>query len=403
MIQLKLDKNKRYLLACSFGPDSMALFYLLKENGYNFDCAIVNYHLRKESDNEVKGLLDYASQFNIKVHVLDVKEKLSKNVEAECRNIRYRFFKELTDQYGYDATLVAHHQDDLIETYLLQKERQNCPIFYGISEITVINKVNIIRPLLSFCKNDLLEICKANNVPYSVDVTNFELTFKRNKIRYKLSKDLTTKKRSEIMNEIKSKNSLLDNIFKSFDSELISRILYVLSLDKITQQYLLNFMAKKVDESLFLSKENVGQAIDILKSDKPNGQFMIKRGLYLIKEYGYYSFSAHKLSRVDYECVIQRPSTLETDYFYLDFSKDSKNRNVSLDDYPLTIRAVKPTDVIFINGYKVTARRLLIDWKVPFRKRLMWPVILNKNNVCVYIPRYRQDFIPEKDCNFYVK
>ena len=49
---LNLDKDKKYLLACSYGPDSMALFYLLLEIGFKFDVAHVNYHLRKESDVE---------------------------------------------------------------------------------------------------------------------------------------------------------------------------------------------------------------------------------------------------------------------------------------------------------------------------------------------------------------
>ena len=71
MHELNLDKNSKYLLACSYGPDSMALFHLLVSQGYNFDCAIVNYHIRKESNSEVEGLLNYASNYKVKVHVKD--------------------------------------------------------------------------------------------------------------------------------------------------------------------------------------------------------------------------------------------------------------------------------------------------------------------------------------------
>ena len=49
---LNLNKNQKYLLACSHGPDSMALFYMLKEEGYNFAVAHVNYHHREESNLE---------------------------------------------------------------------------------------------------------------------------------------------------------------------------------------------------------------------------------------------------------------------------------------------------------------------------------------------------------------
>ena len=49
---LNLEKNKHYLLACSFGPDSMALFDMLLKEGYKFSVAHVNYHLRKEANEE---------------------------------------------------------------------------------------------------------------------------------------------------------------------------------------------------------------------------------------------------------------------------------------------------------------------------------------------------------------
>ena len=56
-----------------------------------------------------------------------------------------------------------------------------------------------------------------------------------------------------------------------------------------------------------------------------------------------------------------------------------------------------------INGYKVSARRLMIDWKVPMRVRKIWPVIVNKNGVPIYIPRYQKNFVPNDKTNFFVK
>ena len=92
MNELNLDKNSKYLLACSFGPDSMALFYMLVTQGYHFDCAIVNYHLREESDSEVKDLEEYAAQHGVKVYVYEYEGKLERNIESRCREIRYSFF-----------------------------------------------------------------------------------------------------------------------------------------------------------------------------------------------------------------------------------------------------------------------------------------------------------------------
>jgi len=398
-----LEKSKKYLLACSFGPDSMALFHLLKENHYNFACAIVNYHLREESDSEVSGLLKYATEFNVKVYVYDVKEKIQKNVEATCREIRYKFFKDLCEQFGFDAVLVAHHQDDLIETYLMQKERQNSPIFYGISPETMIYRIKVIRPLLGYKKTDLVEYCDKNNVPYAIDKTNFDISIMRNKIRHNIVSKMLESEREQILKEIKEANLKLENMLSLIDNTKLCDVNYVLKLDFTSQCYVLNYLVKIIDQSLSLSKKNVGQIIKILKSSKPNGQFVVFRGLYLFKEYDFFEFGVNKAEPQEFKYSLMCPGVLDTPFFYLNFKMDTSDRNVDFNDYPLTIRNIKKNDFIIINGYKAKAQRLLIDWKVPFRKRMIWPVILNKNDEVIYIPRYRKDFKMSDDLSFYVK
>lgn len=403
MIKLNLDKKLNYLLACSYGPDSMSLFCLLKSQGYSFDCAIVNYHLRKESDEEVKNLIKYADKNHVKVHTLDAKNVPTKNIESKCREIRYQYFKELSDAYGFEGVLVAHHQDDLIETFLLQKQRQNCPIYFGIAENTVINGVNIIRPLLAYSKSELLEICKVNNVPYSVDKTNFDTAIKRNKIRHEIVSKMTQDDRDEIINEINDKNHQLETMFKDFEMLDLTNVQVILSMDSLKQRYALNKLLSNCGILTNLSKENVGQVVSNLKSKKPNIFVKIKKGVFLVKEYDKFYFSNTIKQSCSYSYTLVAPSKLDTPYFYLDFSKDSSNRNVSLSDYPITVRNVRPSDIYKINEYEVKARRLLIDWKVPQSLRESWTVIINKDNKVIYIPRYRKTFKPDSNCNFYVK
>jgi len=403
MTSLNLEKNKKYLLACSFGPDSMALFHLLVRNKYNFACAIVNYHLREESNSEVFELKKYASKYNVPVYVFDAKEKIEKNIEATCREIRYKFFKDLCNKYDFDEVLVAQHQDDMIETYLMQKERQNNPIYYGISKKTIIYGVNVIRPLLDFKKSELEKICNENDVPYAIDKTNFDISFLRNKIRHNVVSRLKESERDNLIRTIKEENIKLDATLKSIDISELSNVNYVLSMDFTAQCYALNYLVKNIDNSLNLSKKNVGQIIKILNSSKPNGQFAIYKGLYLFKEYDFFEFSVNKAEPKEYKYNLMCPGILDTPYFYLNFNMDTSDRNVDLDDYPLTIRNIKKNDYININGYKSKAQRLLIDWKVPFRKRMIWPVIINKNNQVIYIPRYRKDFKKTDKLSFYVK
>ena len=403
MNHLNLKKDRKYLLACSFGPDSMALFHLLRIDGYNFECAIVNYHLREESNSEVEGLVKYASNFGIKVHILYVKKKISKNIESECRKIRYDFFKELSDKYQYDATLVAHHQDDVIETFLLQKQRQNCPIYFGIKEKTVINNVTIIRPILAYTKAQLISICNNNNVPYSVDKTNFDVSIKRNKIRHEIVSKMSQSERNQIIDEIGEENSKLNKLFSSLKNTDLNSVEQYLKLNDLEKEYALHLLLEKEGLYIPLSTSVVGQITNVLKSSKSNGEFKIKKDLYVYKEYGRFSLNNKKTDTVSYKYVLNEPRKLETEYFKLDFTKGAENRNIHLEDYPLTIRNIDLNDSIVINGYKVKANRLLIDWKVPYRIRLIWPVILNNKNEVIYIPRYQQKFKVTEDLNFYVK
>ena len=403
MNKLTLEKNKKYLLACSYGPDSMALLFLLLKEGYNFDVAIVNYHLRKESDLEVAGLKEYCDKNDLRLFVKDVGEKIVGNIENKCRIIRYNFFKELCDQNGYDALLVAHQQDDHIETYILQKKRQNCPIFYGINEFSTINGMLVARPLLAFSKKELRQICLDNNVPFAVDQSNYDKSFSRNKIRHEIVSILSVKERESYIKKINEDNTKLNAIISSIDESRLSSVDYVLSLDNITQKYALNMQIKKINPSLYLSSDNVGQIIHLLKSEKPNIFSHIKGNIYFIEEYNLFKFIDYKLTKINYSFILSKPGLLDTDYFFLDFSLDATNRNVHDFDYPLTIRNIKSGDYIYIKGYKVSANRLFIDWKMPISIRRVWPIILDKEGNPIYIPRYKKDFKPDSNTNFYVK
>mgnify|MGYP004445916441 CR=1 FL=1 len=90
---LNLPKDKRYLLTCSYGPDSMALFDMLVKENYIFDVAHVNYGLRKEADQETSDLKAYSEKQNIPCHILKINDNLgTNNLENKCRKVRYEFF-----------------------------------------------------------------------------------------------------------------------------------------------------------------------------------------------------------------------------------------------------------------------------------------------------------------------
>ena len=399
---LSLDKNQKYLLACSHGPDSMALFYMLKEEGYKFAVAHVNYHLREESNLEQQQLEAYCAKNNVQLYVKDVDEVLgNNNLEEKCRIIRYTFFKDLVNQYGFDAVLIAHNQDDLIETYLMQKRRQNLVQFFGIKEKPIIFDVKIIRPLLSYSKQELLMFCDLNKVEYSIDKTNLENTFLRNQIRHQIVERMNKFDRKKILREIDDENLRL-NVINDKISKINSNKCE--DYNRLTDDEFLYAIVKRGRELKpdFTMSRNQGLEIrKIFQSDKANVSVNVS-DLTLVKSYDSFQFIDQN-KEVNFSYKIDSPCVLDTEYFYLDFTGDTSNRNVSKEDYPLTIRNAQPCDVYLIKGYEKQLRRLFIDWKVPIPLRKRWPVIINKNGTVIYVPRYQKDFKKENNCNFYVK
>ena len=119
-----LDKNQKYVVACSFGPDSMALLDMLQKQSYQIIVAHVNYHKRNESNSEEKALRKYCFDHFIPCEVLDTKGMTcDKNFQEWAREVRYQFFKKVVEMYDAKAVLVAHQQDDLLETFLMQEQR----------------------------------------------------------------------------------------------------------------------------------------------------------------------------------------------------------------------------------------------------------------------------------------
>lgn len=395
-----LDKNKKYLLACSYGPDSMALFAMLLKEGYNFDVAFVNYNLRNESVQEEKDIRKFCEKHNVKLFVRSVTQYKAGNIENQCREIRYKFFKELADLNGYDFTLIAHHEDDLLETYLMQKSRKNHVKHFGLAASTNIIGVDIKRPLLNLTKADLLNYCKENQVPYSLDQTNFEDIFLRNRIRHHIVEKLTKNERKKLLKEIEDRNKELNQMFNKIKSIDITDCQELMRLNKFEYLYAINELSHCVC-GYSVSKKFADEICRVLLSDKPNVTIRFHDDFAFEKSYDRCQFI--RVSNESFTYLIDIPKEFDCDYFYLDFTKDTSSRNVKPSDYPLTIRNVHKNDVYKIKSYLVKVNRLLIDWKMPISLRKRWPVVMNNRGEIIYIPRYQKDFHRDSNCNFYVK
>lgn len=405
MINKLLDKQKKYLLACSFGPDSMALLDMLKKNQIAFSVAHVNYHLRTESNEEEKQLRTYCSQNNIEIFVCDNEKIINKNIEAECRQIRYSFFAHIMKTFHFDCLLVAHHLDDLIETYLMQQKRNNLVTWYGLQFMTEIEGMHVLRPLLGYEKKYLLEYVITNKIPYAIDMSNFENLYLRNQIRHQTVEQMSLLDKKNLLIEIGQKNRHVQKIFEVINRIDLSRVSNLLKLDKVSLQYALNSMCKNSGIKTYVSKNQTMSIIQVLLSDKPNVIFRLSDQYFFEKSYQDCRFYSNDISAA-YNFVFKDKITpIETNDFYFDFLSQAKMNNlkISSSDFPITIRPICENDLVSFKNYKVRANRLFIDWKMPIRIRKFWPVVVNSKDKIIYVPRYRCDCPEEKKKFFYLK
>ena len=116
----------KLVAACSGGPDSMALFDLCRQEGIQVVCAHVNYHHRPTADRDEKIVKEYCERYQIPFEVLYT-VNTTENYQNWAREVRYAFLSEVIQKYQCDGVVVAHQEDDMIETYLYQKQRKIIP------------------------------------------------------------------------------------------------------------------------------------------------------------------------------------------------------------------------------------------------------------------------------------
>ncbi len=392
---LSLKKDGTYLLACSFGPDSMALLNMLIEENIHPIVCHVNYHRRPESDLEQSGLEQFCLSHNLELNVLDTKGlKPTGNFQAWARNVRYRFFKGLYKEYKADALLIAHHEDDLIETFLLQKARKSLLLSYGLALKSDNFGMTVLRPLLSFSKSSLLTYCEKNNVPFSIDSSNLTDHYERNRIRHSLVEKMTPSERLDVLDEIQHKNDENQNIltqlkvmFPSFDQVSISGV-NTLSLEAFI--ILLYLMLKEKKIYFPLTLDHVHQVRDLCRSHKPNSAIPLGDKWQFERQYDLL-FLSSPLHIEPYRFVLQAPGPLFCSYFKVDFSVGYLGQNIALEQYPITVRPAIKGDTVYVGQRIKRLNRLFIEWKLPMRLRKIWPVVVDKNDHLIYVPRYQKD------------
>ncbi len=174
------------LVAVSGGADSVALLCMMQEQGTDIAALHCNFHLRgEESERDERFVSDLCQKLHIPLHVkhFDTRsyaEEHHISIEMAARELRYTWFEEKRQELGAEDIAVAHHRDDQAETVLLNLIRGT-----GLRGLSGMHprSGHIVRPLLNWSRQDILDYLSRIGQDFITDSTNLERDALRNRIR----------------------------------------------------------------------------------------------------------------------------------------------------------------------------------------------------------------------------
>lgn len=171
-------------MAVSGGVDSVVLLDLAHSFGIDKNDMIVahfDHGIRKESKRDAKFVEDLAGKYNVPFVLKEV--KLGKSAsEKLARKERYDFLRGISTDDEPKTIVTAHHQDDLVETIVMNILRGT-----GWRGLTPFWSDDIFRPMLNMTKADIIRYAIEHGLTWVEDETNYDSKYFRNRIRSSLS------------------------------------------------------------------------------------------------------------------------------------------------------------------------------------------------------------------------
>jgi tRNA(Ile)-lysidine synthase len=404
--------GNKILLAVSGGKDSVLMLHLFKALGVDIGVAHCNFGLRADEaqrdENFVRILADsldlpfYVTHFETKKYAAE--NKISTQMAA--RTLRYAWFEEIRLANGYDYIALAQHQNDAIETVLINLTRGT-----GISGLHGIlpKRGRLIRPLLFLNREQINHIIEEENIAFVEDSSNSSTNYTRNKLRLQVIphlreiNPLLEKTFAENIARFASLENFVDLQVAQLRKEMIIRKSdgWYLSLAEIAklnpQQFLLyellrpfHFTAPIVEEIL-----NSLSAVSGTHFFSLSHQAIINRNDLVIVEKNadtllnqFIHPSAAKTDFGDYSISLCFSTEIK---FEIDAAKAFVNADKLI--FPLVLRKWQNGDKFIPLGMRQPKKvsDFFIDEKVPLHLKHHTPILVNGNGEIIWIAGMRQD------------
>lgn len=284
-----LPKPGIYVVAVSGGVDSMALLHLLHTHNLNapkppwkLTVAHLDHGIREDSAQDRRLVQKVAQDYKLPFvyHKVELGPQAS---EATARKARYDFLEKVRKTTSADAIITAHHQDDVLETAIINLLRGS-----GRKGLTALSsREGLERPLLHIPKQVLIAHAKARQLDWREDSTNNDTAYLRNHVRHNVMSKFDDEAREKLW-QIISDTRVINNEIDTLISEHLKNNIVSNRLDRQWFVHLSHGVAREVmaawlrqnDLRDFDSKK-LERLVVAAKVGYPGDQFDVMKGVIL--------------------------------------------------------------------------------------------------------------------------
>jgi tRNA(Ile)-lysidine synthase len=406
--QKLFHEKEPVLLAVSGGIDSVVMTHLFHQCNFQFGIAHMNFQLRDEdSMSDERFVESLAKQLEVPffithVNTAEYAATTKSSIQMAARELRYDWLEKIRKEKGYHFIATAHHQNDSIETVLLNMFRGTG--IHGLHGI-MPKKNKIVRPLLPFFKTEIVAFAEKENISFRHDQSNLKADYDRNKIRLRIIPEI-------------------EKVYPSFQHVFSENIAKWQDAERLYEQQVALLKKKLVEEKVeetFISISKISQLgssktilYEILKDFNftPEQAGIIHSCFNSIPGKIFYS-ATHRLVKDRKQLILSKISTenisemlisgdersisISSIHIKIEIKEDGefiipKNSLVSCLDYdklefPLLLRKWRKGDYFYPLGMKKKKKKVsdyLIDRKIPLsEKENTWLIESGKRIACI--------------------